>query len=72
MLKKLALPNWYKITVVLGALSFLLFLAYRDEGYNNWSWVQDAGSWVFMVIAWNALFWSLIGIGFGIKALKSR
>jgi hypothetical protein len=62
------IPLWYTLLSAMGVLSFLLFLAYHDEGYNNWSWMKDAGSWLFMLIAFNVLFWLLIGIGFLFKA----
>lgn len=61
------IPAWYTLLSALGVLFFLLFLAYHDEGYNNWSWMQDAGSWIFLFLAWNVLFWILIGVGFLVK-----
>ena len=61
------LPIWYTLAAALGVLSFLLYLAYHDEGYNNWSWMQDAGSWIFLFIAWNVLFWFFVGIGYALK-----
>jgi hypothetical protein len=64
-----SLPNWYIGISSIGVLAFLLFLAYHDEGYNNWSWMQDAGSWVFMIIAWNVLFWFFIGLGVTLQYL---
>ena len=63
------IPKWYTLLCAGGVLSFLLFVAYHDEGYNDWRWMEDAGSWVFMIIAWNVLFWFLIGIGFVFKTL---
>ncbi len=61
------LPIWYLTIIGLGILAFLLYLAYHDEGYNNWSWMQDAGSWVFLFIAWNVLFWFFVGITYTLK-----
>jgi len=54
-------------------LIFLLYLAYVEEGYYDWSWTKDAGSWVFLFIAWNILFWFVVGLSFAFNtALKQN
>lgn len=66
------IPLWYTLLSGFGVLAFLFYIAYHDEGYNNWSWMQDAGSWVFMAIAWNVLFWILVGIGVTFKVILDK
>lgn len=72
MLNKIKLPNWFIIISLLSSLAFILFMGYSDEGYNDWRWLQDAGSWITLFIFWNVFFWTLIGIGFVLKIVLSQ
>ncbi len=72
MLNKIKLPNWFIIVSLLSSLAFILFLGYADEGYYDWRWLQDAGSWITLFIFWNVFFWTLIGIGIGLKHIYRK
>ena len=61
------IPNGLTLLAGMIPLLLLLNLAYHDEGRNDWSWMHDAGSWFFLIIAWNFFFWIILGISFAIK-----
>jgi len=61
------IPNGLTLLAAVVPLLLLFNLAYHNEGHNDWSWMQDAGSWFFLIIAWNFFFWIILGISFAIK-----
>ena len=66
------LPIWYTILSLFGSLAFVLFIGYADEGFNNWHWVYDAGSWITMFIFGGVLFWFFIRVGILLKIIVKQ
>ncbi len=57
----------------LSALVIVLFLSYIDEGYYDFRWMSDPGSWVAFGM-YIAVFFALLSLvyNFGLTFLKGR
>ena len=63
------MKNQNVILIFFSALMITLLLAFIDEGNYNFNWVNDAGSWVALVIYVLVIF-SILYLIFGVGLKK--